>query len=115
MKTTTDGGSNIYPVHAGKLVGALISAQKVELGPVAGESHLDTLLREEVLVALATFDHSETQKELMKRLRSYLDVTGQHTGKPLPPQLTGGKINPFPKTFKRSFPKKNKSITQKDG
>ena len=47
MKTTTDGGSNIYPVHAGKL---------------------------EVLVALATsFDHSETQKESMKRLRSYLD------------------------------------------
>ncbi|WOG89386.1 hypothetical protein DCAR_0208624 [Daucus carota subsp. sativus] len=51
----------------------LFCAQKLGLEPVAGESHLDTLLREEVLVALATFDHSETQKELMKRLRSYLD------------------------------------------
>lgn len=47
--------------------------RKLGWEPVAGESHLNALLREEVLVALATFDHSETHQESMKRLKSYLD------------------------------------------
>ncbi|WOG88507.1 hypothetical protein DCAR_0207742 [Daucus carota subsp. sativus] len=33
---------NIYPVHAGKLVGVLMMHKKLGLEPVAGESHLDT-------------------------------------------------------------------------
>lgn len=47
-------------------------AEKLGWEPVAGESHLKALLRE-VLVALATFDHSGTQQESVKRLQSYLD------------------------------------------
>lgn len=48
------------------------SAEKLGLEPVSGESHLNTMLREEVFVALATFGHKETHEELKKRFQIYI-------------------------------------------
>ena len=40
---------------------------------VSEESHLNKLMRKEVLMALATFGHSETHKEAMNRFQAFLD------------------------------------------
>ncbi|GJU40929.1 aminopeptidase M1-like protein isoform X1 [Tanacetum coccineum] len=42
------------------------SAEKLGLEPVSGESHLNTMLREEDFMALANFEHKETHEELKK-------------------------------------------------
>nr|XP_043614799.1 aminopeptidase M1-like isoform X2 [Erigeron canadensis] len=49
----------------------LSPAEKLGLEPVLGESHLNTMLREEVYMALATFGHKETHEELKKRFHKY--------------------------------------------
>lgn len=49
------------------------SAEKLGLEPVIGESHLNTMLREEVFMALATFGHKETHEELKKRFQTYIN------------------------------------------
>ncbi|KAI7735793.1 hypothetical protein M8C21_000555, partial [Ambrosia artemisiifolia] len=49
------------------------SAEKLGLEPVPGESHLHTLLREEVFMALATFGHKETHEELKNRFQMYVN------------------------------------------
>ncbi|WJZ94349.1 hypothetical protein VitviT2T_013220 [Vitis vinifera] len=51
----------------------LFSAEKLGWEPVSGERHLNTMLRKEVLMALATFGHSETHKEAMRRFQAFLD------------------------------------------
>lgn len=51
--------------------------RKLGWDAVPGESQLDELKREQVLTALANFDHPETKAEAMKRFRAYLD--DQHT------------------------------------
>ncbi|KAK9066171.1 hypothetical protein SSX86_013492 [Deinandra increscens subsp. villosa] len=50
----------------------LSSAEKLGLEPVPGESHLNTMLREEVFKALATFGHKETHEELKNRFQIYI-------------------------------------------
>lgn len=47
--------------------------RKLGWEPVSGERHLNTMLRKEVLMALATFGHSETHKEAMRRFQAFLD------------------------------------------
>ncbi|MFS7974548.1 putative membrane alanyl aminopeptidase [Helianthus anomalus] len=49
------------------------SAEKLGMEPVPGESHLNTLLREEVFKALATFGHKETHEELKSRFQIYIN------------------------------------------
>nr|KAJ0208994.1 hypothetical protein LSAT_V11C400194410 [Lactuca sativa] len=49
------------------------SAEKLGVEPVSGESHLNTMLREEVFMALATFGHKETHEELKKRFQTYMN------------------------------------------
>ncbi|GJV05289.1 aminopeptidase M1-like protein isoform X1, partial [Tanacetum coccineum] len=51
----------------------LSSAEKLGLEPVSGESHLNTMLREQVFMALANFDHKETHDELKKRFQTYVN------------------------------------------
>ena len=41
--------------------------------PKTGESHLDAMLREEVLTALAVFGHDLTLKEASRRFCAFLD------------------------------------------
>ncbi|XP_076884989.1 aminopeptidase M1-like [Bidens hawaiensis] len=48
------------------------SAEKLGLEPVPGESHLNSMLREEVFKALATFGHKETHEELKNRFQIYI-------------------------------------------
>ncbi|KAK2965607.1 hypothetical protein RJ640_008448 [Escallonia rubra] len=50
----------------------LLSSEKLGWEPTSGESHLSALLREQVLMALATFGHSRTHEEAMKRFQTYL-------------------------------------------
>ncbi|XVF27003.1 hypothetical protein REPUB_Repub14bG0069300 [Reevesia pubescens] len=50
----------------------LFSAEKLGSESVPGESHLNALLREEVLMALAAFDHNKTHKEAMQRFQTFL-------------------------------------------
>lgn len=38
-----------------------------------GESHLDAMLRGEILTALAVFGHEETQKEASRRFHAFLE------------------------------------------
>ncbi|GAB2269194.1 hypothetical protein Dimus_004123 [Dionaea muscipula] len=47
------------------------SAEKLGWDPKSGESHLDSLLRGEVLTALATFGHRKTEEEAMKRFQAF--------------------------------------------
>lgn len=46
--------------------------RKVGWESVPGESHVNTLLRGEVLQALAIFGHEETHREALKRFESLL-------------------------------------------
>ncbi|KAK3007452.1 hypothetical protein RJ639_014999 [Escallonia herrerae] len=50
----------------------LLSSEKLGWEPTSGEGHLSSLLREEVLMALATFGHSRTREEAVKRFQTYL-------------------------------------------
>lgn len=43
------------------------------MDPVPGESHLNTMLREEVFKALTTFGHKETHEELKNRFQIYIN------------------------------------------
>ncbi|KAD4889372.1 hypothetical protein E3N88_21445 [Mikania micrantha] len=49
------------------------SAEKLGLEPVPGDGHLNTMLREEVFKALATFGHKETIVELKNRFQTYIN------------------------------------------
>ncbi|KAK1434223.1 hypothetical protein QVD17_11142 [Tagetes erecta] len=49
------------------------SAEILGLDPVPGESHLNTMLREEIFKALATFGHKETHEELKNRFQIYIN------------------------------------------
>ncbi|KAK9282412.1 hypothetical protein L1049_005329 [Liquidambar formosana] len=51
----------------------LSSAERLGWESMCGESHLSTMLRERVLMALAMFGHDETHKEAMKRFQTFLD------------------------------------------
>lgn len=39
----------------------------------AGESHLDAMLRGEILTALAVFGHDETRKEACRRFEAFVE------------------------------------------
>lgn len=52
--------------------------------PKPGESHLDAMLRGELLSALALFGHEETQNEASRRFHIYLDDRNTSL---LPPDL----------------------------
>ncbi|KAF8401039.1 hypothetical protein HHK36_014342 [Tetracentron sinense] len=49
------------------------SAEKLGWEPRQGESHLDAMLRGELLTALAVFGHDITQKEAIRRFQAFLD------------------------------------------
>ncbi|KAM2544517.1 hypothetical protein TB1_016192 [Malus domestica] len=49
------------------------SAEKLGWEPKPGESHLDAMLREEVLIALAVFGHGPTINEASRRFHEFLD------------------------------------------
>ncbi|OVA04489.1 Peptidase M1 [Macleaya cordata] len=49
------------------------SAEKLGWEPRQGESHLDAMLRGEILTALAIFGHDLTQSEAVRRFRAFLD------------------------------------------
>ncbi|PKI72071.1 hypothetical protein CRG98_007528 [Punica granatum] len=49
------------------------SAEKLGWEPKQGESHLDAMLRGEILTALAVFGHEETQKEASRRFNAFLE------------------------------------------
>ncbi|KAL5559479.1 hypothetical protein UlMin_035690 [Ulmus minor] len=49
------------------------SAEKLGWQPKAGESHLDAMLRGEVLTALSLFGHEPTLNEATKRFQAFLD------------------------------------------
>jgi len=46
--------------------------RKLGWDPKQGESHLDAMLRGEVLTALAVFGHDETLKEAVRRFDAFL-------------------------------------------
>ncbi|XP_043718554.1 aminopeptidase M1 [Telopea speciosissima] len=48
-------------------------AEKLGWEPKQGESHLDAMLRGEVLTALSEFGHDATQKEGVRRFQAFLD------------------------------------------
>ncbi|XP_071711072.1 aminopeptidase M1-like [Rutidosis leptorrhynchoides] len=48
------------------------SAEKLGMEPVYGECLLNSMLREEVYMALATFGHKETHEELKRRFQTYV-------------------------------------------
>ncbi|KAB2619252.1 aminopeptidase M1-like [Pyrus ussuriensis x Pyrus communis] len=48
-------------------------AEKLGWEPKPGESHLDVMLREEVLIALAVFGHGPTINEASRRFHEFLD------------------------------------------
>lgn len=50
-------------------------AEKLGWDAVPGESHLDALKREQVLTALANFDHPQTKEEAINRFQAYLEDT----------------------------------------
>lgn len=49
------------------------SAEKLGWDPKQGESHLDAMLRGEILTALATFGHDPTLNEAVRRFQVFLD------------------------------------------
>ncbi|KAL5554907.1 hypothetical protein UlMin_037143, partial [Ulmus minor] len=49
------------------------SAEKLGWEPKPGESHLDAMLRGEVLTALATFEDEPTLNETIRRFHAFLD------------------------------------------
>ncbi|PKI72074.1 hypothetical protein CRG98_007531, partial [Punica granatum] len=49
------------------------SAEKLGWEPKQGESHLDAMLRGEILTALAVFGHEETLKEASRRFNAFLE------------------------------------------
>lgn len=49
------------------------STEKLGWDPTSGESHLNALLRGEVFMALATFDHKNTCEEATNRFEKFLD------------------------------------------
>ncbi|KAL7001775.1 AP-1 complex subunit mu-1-like [Sarracenia purpurea var. burkii] len=49
------------------------SAEKLGWDPIQGESHLDAMLRGELLTALAQFGHDGTQNEASRRFDAFLD------------------------------------------
>eukprot|EP00268_Persea_americana_P036934 TRINITY_DN364_c0_g1_i1.p1 TRINITY_DN364_c0_g1~~TRINITY_DN364_c0_g1_i1.p1 ORF type:complete len:897 (+),score=171.49 TRINITY_DN364_c0_g1_i1:409-3099(+) len=49
------------------------SAEKLGWDPKSGESHLDAMLRGEILTALALFGHEGTLTEAVKRFHAYID------------------------------------------
>ncbi|KHG26005.1 Puromycin-sensitive aminopeptidase [Gossypium arboreum] len=51
----------------------LCSAKKLGWESLPGESHLTGLMRGEVLMALAAFDHAKTHEQAMHRFQSFLD------------------------------------------
>ncbi|PIN22295.1 Puromycin-sensitive aminopeptidase [Handroanthus impetiginosus] len=51
----------------------LSHAKKLGWDVIPGESQLNGLTREEVLMALASFDHPQTKEEAIKRFQAYLD------------------------------------------
>ncbi|GJY51460.1 aminopeptidase M1-like protein isoform X1 [Tanacetum coccineum] len=54
----------------------LLSLMDLKLGleAVSGESHLPTMVREEVFMALVNLDHKETHEELKKRFQTCLSI-----------------------------------------
>ncbi|KAL5786402.1 hypothetical protein ACOSQ2_008794 [Xanthoceras sorbifolium] len=60
------------------------SAEKLGWDPKQGESHLDSMLRGEILTALALLGHDETLNEACKRFHAFLD---NRTTPLLPPDL----------------------------
>ncbi|GMQ08224.1 hypothetical protein CsSME_00052052 [Camellia sinensis var. sinensis] len=50
----------------------LFSAEKLGWEPIQGENHLNSMLREEVLLALVKFGHDSTIVEATKRFEAYL-------------------------------------------
>lgn len=61
-----------------------VSYRKLGWDPKQGESHLDAMLRGEVLTALAVFGHDETLKEAIRRFDAF--VADRNTSL-LPPDL----------------------------
>uniref|UniRef100_A0A5B7A8X7 Aminopeptidase n=1 Tax=Davidia involucrata TaxID=16924 RepID=A0A5B7A8X7_DAVIN len=59
-------------------------AEKLGWDPKQGESHLDAMLRGELLTALAEFGHDATQNEASRRFYAFLDDRNTHL---LPPDL----------------------------
>ncbi|KAK6157012.1 hypothetical protein DH2020_011260 [Rehmannia glutinosa] len=51
----------------------LSHAEKLGWDAKPGESQLNSLMREEVLMALASFDHPPTKEEAIKRFQAYVD------------------------------------------
>ncbi|CAI9093745.1 OLC1v1029306C1 [Oldenlandia corymbosa var. corymbosa] len=60
------------------------SAERLGWDPKPGESHLDAMLRGELLTALSLFEHEETQKEASRRFHIFLDDRNTPV---LPPDL----------------------------
>ncbi|XP_059643545.1 aminopeptidase M1-like isoform X1 [Cornus florida] len=60
------------------------SAEKLGWDPKHGESHLDAMLRGELLVALVEFGHDVTQNEAIRRFNAFLDDRNSPL---LPPDL----------------------------
>ncbi|CAI9093746.1 OLC1v1029307C1 [Oldenlandia corymbosa var. corymbosa] len=60
------------------------SAERLGWDPKPGESHLDAMLRGELLNALSFFEHEETQKEAIRRFHIFLDDRNTPV---LPPDL----------------------------
>uniref|UniRef100_A0A0D6QRK3 Aminopeptidase n=1 Tax=Araucaria cunninghamii TaxID=56994 RepID=A0A0D6QRK3_ARACU len=58
------------------------AAEKLGFEPISGESHLDAMLRGEILAALAVFGHEDTKKEALRRFDVYLN---DRSTKILPP------------------------------
>ncbi|GJV92947.1 aminopeptidase M1-like protein isoform X1 [Tanacetum coccineum] len=49
---------------------SMVDNMKLGLEAVSGESHLPTMVREEVFMALVNLDHKETHEELKKRFQT---------------------------------------------
>eukprot|EP00268_Persea_americana_P036936 TRINITY_DN364_c0_g1_i3.p1 TRINITY_DN364_c0_g1~~TRINITY_DN364_c0_g1_i3.p1 ORF type:complete len:895 (+),score=152.53 TRINITY_DN364_c0_g1_i3:409-3093(+) len=49
------------------------SAEKLGWDPKSGESHLDAMLRGEILIALSLFGHDATQTEAVRRFQAFID------------------------------------------
>jgi puromycin-sensitive aminopeptidase len=61
-----------------------ILCRRLGWDPKPGESHLDAMLRGELLTALALFGHDATQREAIRRFHIFLDDRNTSV---LPPDL----------------------------
>eukprot|EP00252_Welwitschia_mirabilis_P026272 TRINITY_DN853_c0_g2_i2.p1 TRINITY_DN853_c0_g2~~TRINITY_DN853_c0_g2_i2.p1 ORF type:complete len:876 (-),score=167.86 TRINITY_DN853_c0_g2_i2:460-3087(-) len=85
LSTVTDAGSGSVDDFKFFVIGLLqFAAMKLGWEPSEGESHLDAMLRGQILGVLAEFGHKETKAEALRRFNSFVN---ERNAPLLPPDI----------------------------